>query len=163
MAAVFTSVVAADSIVSIVVAIRSVMDGDYLNALIHGAFAVVGIIGVARWYKVNFRVNYVGDKGKVSFWAKWRKKLTAEDIEFSDKFSLSDYKNQVSKRGWTTESIADAINNPVKVGESVNKYTGNSVTLYYVDDIHYVAVDDVTGKVIQVANLTESTWKMSGK
>lgn len=71
--------------------------------------------------------------------------------------------NQVSKRGWTTESIADAINNPVKVGESVNKYTGNSVTLYYVDDIHYVAVDDVTGKVIQVANLTESTWKMSGK
>ena len=51
----------------------------------------------------------------------------------------------------------------MKVGKNVNNYTGNSVTLYYVDDIHYVAVDDVTGKVIQVANLTESIWKMGGK
>ena len=69
------------------------------------------------------------------------------------------HKNQVAGRGWTNESIADAINNPVKVGKNVNKYTGNSVTLYYVDDIHYVAVDDVTGKVIQVADLTRKKWK----
>ena len=49
----------------------------------------------------------------------------------------------------------------MKVGKNVNKYTGNSVTLYYVDDIHYVAVDDVTGKVIQVAELTDPKWIMS--
>jgi len=49
-------------------------------------------------------------------------------------------------------------NNPVKTGTSVNKYTGNSFTVYYIDDVHYVAVDDVTGKVIQVADLNKADW-----
>lgn len=71
------------------------------------------------------------------------------------------YNNQVTIRGWTNDKIADAINNPVKLGNSVNKYTGNSVTLYYVDDIHYVAVDDVTNKVIQIADLRDPFWVMS--
>lgn len=71
------------------------------------------------------------------------------------------YNNQVTIRGWTNDKIADAINNPVKLGNSVNKYTGNSVKLYYVDDIHYVAVDDVTNKVIQIADLRDPFWVMS--
>lgn len=71
------------------------------------------------------------------------------------------YNNQVTIRGWTNDKIADAINNPIKLGNSVNKYTGNSVTLYYVDDIHYVAVDDVTNKVIQIADLRDPFWVMS--
>lgn len=70
MAAVFTSVVAADSIVSIVTAIRSVMDGDYMNALVYGAFAVAGIIGVCKWYKVDCQVDYVGERGIANF-ASW--------------------------------------------------------------------------------------------
>ncbi|WP_445659462.1 colicin E5-related ribonuclease [Aeribacillus sp. FSL K6-1121] len=68
------------------------------------------------------------------------------------------YKNQVAQRGWTKESIAKAINNPYKTAKSVNKYTGNSVTVYYKDKIHYVAVDDGTGKVIQVSDLNKSNW-----
>ena len=71
------------------------------------------------------------------------------------------YNNQVTIRGLTNDKIADAINNPIKLGNSVNKYTGNSVTLYYVDDIHYVAVDDVTNKVIQIADLRDPFWVMS--
>lgn len=55
-------------------------------------------------------------------------------------------KIKLLKRGWTKESIAKAINNPYKTAKSVNKYTGNSVTVYYKDKIHYVAVDDGTGK-----------------
>src|SRR5690606_11621880 len=54
--------------------------------------------------------------------------LTADDIKFSDKFSKPAYKNQITERGWTNRKIADTINNPVKTGTSVNKYTGNSVT-----------------------------------
>jgi hypothetical protein len=85
-------------------------------------------------------------------------KIKASDIQFSDKFNKPAYKKQVTERGWTNQSIADTINNPVKTAESVNKYTGNSVTAYYIDDIHYVAVDNVTGKVIQVADINKANW-----
>ena len=87
------------------------------------------------------------------------KPITAEDIQFSDKFLKPEYKNQITDRGWTREKIADAINNYTKVESSVNKYTGNSVTKYYVDDVHYVAQDDVTKKIIQVADLNDPDWK----
>ena len=67
LAAVFSAVMAADAIVSIVIAVRNVMDGDYLNALICASYAVVGIIGVCKWYKVTYRVDCTGPKGTVSF------------------------------------------------------------------------------------------------
>ena len=85
--------------------------------------------------------------------------VTADSIVFSDKFLQPAYKRQLRKRGWTNEKIADAINYPVKTEASKNKYTGNSVTLYFVDDIHYVAVDNGTGKVIQVADPSRSNWR----
>ena len=44
------------------------------------------------------------------------------------------------------------------MGDSINTYTGNPVKVYYVNDIHYVAVDTVTGKVIQVSNLFNPNW-----
>ncbi len=66
VAAVFSAVVATDSILSIVLAIRSVMDGDYLNALIYGAYAVVGIIGVCKRYNISSRVDIVGENGSIS-------------------------------------------------------------------------------------------------
>ncbi|OAB30169.1 hypothetical protein PMSD_20470 [Paenibacillus macquariensis subsp. defensor] len=87
-------------------------------------------------------------------------KLSGVNITFSDKFSKPRYKNQVADRGWTNDSIAAARNNPVKTGTSKNPYTGNEAKLYYVDDVHYVAVDNGTGKVIQVADLGKADWKM---
>jgi Fe2+ or Zn2+ uptake regulation protein len=51
------------------------------------------------------------------------------------------------------------INNPYKTGKSINRHNNdNPVTLYYLDDIHYVAVDDVTGKVIQVSDRRVDDW-----
>lgn len=55
--------------------------------------------------------------------------------------------------------IANTMNNPVKTTKSVNKKTGNSVTNYYINATHYVAVDDITGKVIQVSKLAKTDWK----
>ena len=80
------------------------------------------------------------------------------DIQFSDKFSKPAYKNQVAEKGWTNQTIADTINNSVKTATSVNKYTGNPVTAYYIDDVHYIAIDDITGKVIQVADMNKANW-----
>ncbi|MDE8564821.1 colicin E5-related ribonuclease [Anoxybacillus rupiensis] len=90
-------------------------------------------------------------------------KISAKDIVFSDKFKKSKYKNQVAKRGWTKESIAKTINNPYKITKAVNKYTGNSVTVYYKDKRHYVGVDDGTGKVIQVSDLNDPYWVFDPK
>ncbi len=70
---------AASSVVSIVLAIYSVSEGDYLNALVYGAVAVAGIIGVCRWWKVTYQVDYVGEKGSVKFCAKEVKK-SVDDI-----------------------------------------------------------------------------------
>mgnify|MGYP004529609567 CR=1 FL=1 len=88
-----------------------------------------------------------------------KKTVKPEDIVFSDKFLKEKNMKQVAERGWTLEKIADAINNPVKTGKSYNKYTHNSVTKYYTDEIHYVAVDDGTHKVIQIADLADANWK----
>ncbi|WP_227989870.1 colicin E5-related ribonuclease, partial [Streptococcus ruminantium] len=98
-------------------------------------------------------VDRVGAVGKIIT------KMEAGDIAFSDKFSKSHYSSQVSDRGWTNQKIADTINNPVKTTSGYNKYTNSSVTNYYVDDVHYVAVDDSTGKVIQIADLNNPNWK----
>ena len=85
--------------------------------------------------------------------------ITADEIKFSDKFSKPGYQNQVTQRGWSNQKIADAINNPTKTSTSYNEYTGGTVTNYYINDTHYVAVDNSTGKVIQVSNLYKSNWK----
>ena len=86
--------------------------------------------------------------------------LTSEAVQFSDKFYKSGYIDQVARRGWTSEMIANTFNNPVKIVTGfVNSATGNSATYYYIDEIHYVAFDDITGKVIQVADLLDSLWK----
>ena len=57
---------AASSVVSIVLAIYSVSEGDYLNALVYGAVAVAGIIGVYKWYRMSFKIDIIGSKGKIS-------------------------------------------------------------------------------------------------
>ncbi|QIK86783.1 hypothetical protein G7061_09230 [Erysipelothrix sp. HDW6B] len=84
--------------------------------------------------------------------------VSADDTEFSDKFSKPGYENQVSDRGWSNQKIVDIINNPYKTSDSINTYTGNPVKVYYVDEMHYVAVDTVTNKVIRVSDLFRSDW-----
>ncbi|WP_198020503.1 RHS repeat-associated core domain-containing protein [Anoxybacteroides tepidamans] len=127
-------------------------------------FVTVAIIESGIVVK-TFVQKTVGKAGKFvgKLLVKGTRKVSAKDIVFSDKFKKSKYKNQVAKRGWTKESIAKTINNPYKITKAVNKYTGNSVTVYYKDKRHYVAVDDGTGKVIQVSDLNDPYWVFDPK
>lgn len=88
-----------------------------------------------------------------------KNKVSPDDIVFSNKFKKSDYKDQVTKIGWDNHKIADTINNPVKTKKGYNKYSDSTVTHYYIDDIHYVSVDDSNGKIIQIADLADEEWK----
>lgn len=74
---------------------------------------------------------------------------------------MPSYKNQVTERGWTNQKIADAINEPYKIVDSVNKYTGNSAKVYFINETHYVVVDAVTNKVVQVSDLTKEIWEFT--
>ena len=96
---------------------------------------------------------------KASDASKAAKADVVSEVRFSDKFAHSKYKNQIAERGWDNKKIAETINNPIKTTKGYNKYTKSTVTNYYIDDIHYVAVDDSTGKVIQIADLTNPNWK----
>ncbi len=133
MADVFMSVVAADSIVSIVIAIRSVMDGDYMNALVYGAFAVAGIIGVCKWYNVNYQIDYVGEKGIARF-AGWKngETNTASPYEFvrthpqiKGRNKMSDFVKEIYNDGGIKETI---------------KYVEHDGHKYIVDGHHRVIV-----------------------
>lgn len=88
-------------------------------------------------------------------------KVIADDIKFTDKFSKPGYGNQVVSRGWSNQKIADAINNPYKVVDSVNNFTGNPAKVYFINDTHYVVIDSVTNKVVQVSDLTKEYWKFT--
>ena len=101
LAAVFSAVMAADAIVSIVIAVHNVMDGDYLNALICASYAVVGIIGVCKWYKVTYRVDCTGPKGTVSFTGEGESGThelpDVEDMKMSQ--TVQNHMNDVVKKG----------------------------------------------------------------
>lgn len=74
---------------------------------------------------------------------------------------MKDYEDQVAQRGWTKQQIADAINNPYKVADSVNKFTGNPAKVYYIDEVHYVVIDTVTRKVVQISDLLKDNWEFT--
>jgi RHS repeat-associated protein len=131
-------------------------DGHYAQLVIYGGVAAYRGYKLYKSYKSIKKLNTIN---KVVKKTKGTGKISAKDVVFSDKFKKTAYKNQVAERGWTNESIAKVINNPFKTTSAVNKYTNNSVTVYYKDKTHYVAVDNGTGKVIQVSNLNKSNWK----
>ncbi|MBF0779018.1 colicin E5-related ribonuclease, partial [Streptococcus cuniculi] len=112
----------------------------------------------SKGLKTADAIDDVGDAGRLIDKIA-SQSVTADDIIYSDKFKKGDYVNQVSRRGWDNQMIADTINNPVKTTKGYNSYTNSSVTNYYIDDIHYVAVDDSNGKVIQIADLGDSGWR----
>mgnify|MGYP000871242346 FL=1 len=121
--------------------------------------AKVASKGLKALDKVNdaSKATKAADKAKDA--SKAAKADVVSEVRFSDKFAHSKYKNQIAERGWDNKKITETINNPVKTTKGYNKYTKSTVTNYYIDDIHYVAVDDSTGKVIQIADLTKPNWK----
>jgi Colicin E5 ribonuclease domain len=66
--------------------------------------------------------------------------------------------NQVTKRGWSLDSIKEVMSNPALVRNTsdnpsvFNQANGNPVTYYYRSDGNYVVIDDITGQVVQVSD-----------
>ena len=86
--------------------------------------------------KANYRLGtfYLSSKDIIkakTYFLSATKEKDAQVLEISGNYNL-----------FIKNDIVNAINNPVKIGESTNKYTGNHVTLYYIDDVQYVAVDE---------------------
>lgn len=114
--------------------------------------AVMGNTGLNLWHGQGLNKGNEGASGA---------KVIADDIKFTDKFSMKDYKNQVASRGWSNQKIADAINSPYKVVDSVNNFTGNPAKVYFINETHYVVIDTVTNKVVQVSNVADDFWKFT--
>ena len=66
------------------------------------------------------------------------------NFEFTDK----KHANKAIERGWNEKSIENAKQNPIKVGESINRNTGNKSTVYFVDDNQYIVIDNVTNTIV---------------
>ena len=77
----------------------------------------------------------------------------------SDTKSTQKLNNEMSKRGWTEETVKDTVNNPYTTRKATNKATGNSATAYYNQNGAYVVIDDITKEVVQVSdNINPSSW-----
>jgi hypothetical protein len=71
---------------------------------------------------------------------------------------------QSLKRGWTDQDIQNTLDNPVATlpAPRGNLATGNSATIYYRKDGHYIIRDDVTGDIVQYSNTYDSGWLDEG-
>jgi RHS repeat-associated protein len=79
-----------------------------------------------------------------------------------DRVYLSDKKSgQAAKRGWTLDSIRDAVTNPAETRSNpniVNRANNNPVTYYYRADGYYVVIDNITGEVVQISDTYDPVW-----
>ena len=66
------------------------------------------------------------------------------NFEFTDK----KHANKAIERGWNEKSIENAKQNPIKVGESINRNIDNKSTVYFVDDNQYIVIDNVTNTIV---------------
>lgn len=71
--------------------------------------------------------------------------------------------NQLSRRGWSQNTIDKLVNNPYTTRSSINKATGNNATAYFRKDGHYVVRDDVTGDVVQMSDTKVSVGTGPGQ
>ena len=78
------------------------------------------------------------------------------NFEFTDK----KHANKAIERGWNEKSIENAKQNPIKVGESINRNTGNKSTVYFVDENQYIVIDNVTNTIVQTSDLNDKDWKV---
>jgi hypothetical protein len=65
----------------------------------------------------------------------------------------------MDRRGWTEKSIRKTIDDRFTTRPTTIRETGNPGTAYYNEDGTYVVVDDVTGKVTQIQDRFDPTWK----
>jgi hypothetical protein len=77
----------------------------------------------------------------------------------------SKIESQIAKRGWTQESVEEAIRNPArKVATRDTRHLASGgrandpATAYVTKDGSYVVRNDVTGDIVQVSDRTSSSW-----
>ncbi|MCI8271292.1 MAG: hypothetical protein HFG16_03155 [Erysipelotrichaceae bacterium] len=133
-----------------------ILNGQF-NASISSTGVSFGTLAGAITYVSGELKNTNGEQQNNDF----GNKISADDIKYSDKFSKGAYVNQVTERGWSNQKIADTINNPYKVVDSVNTFTGNPAKAYFINEIHYVVIDTITNKVVQVSDLADDFWKFT--
>jgi hypothetical protein len=85
--------------------------------------------------------------------------------ELKPKFSIK-IRKQLSKRGWTEESVREVINRPVhtKPTRDVRHRRDGTqenapATVYYQNDSNYVICNDLTGDVVQISNIFDPEWR----
>lgn len=68
---------------------------------------------------------------------------------------------QIGPRGWTKDSISETINNPETTHPVWDYTTGDKLpaTAYVQRGGGYVVVNDSTGEIVQVSDLTNPNWK----
>ncbi|MCM1126202.1 MAG: hypothetical protein NC429_06980 [Lachnospiraceae bacterium] len=67
--------------------------------------------------------------------------------------------NQMNSRGWAEDLIRNIVDNPYTTRISINKATGNFVTVFYTQQGSYVIVDDDIKAIVQISdNINPSTW-----
>jgi hypothetical protein len=77
------------------------------------------------------------------------------------KFNIPEKKvGQISRRGWTNESIQKTIQDPVKTMKSIDLETNEPATAYFCSDNQYVVIGNNSQKLVQVSNLHVSDWKI---
>ena len=87
-------------------------------------------------------------------------KTTSQDIVFgSGTKSGTKLANQMSSRGWTVDTVMDAVDNPFTTRVSINKATGSPATVFYTQQGSYVIIDDITKAIIQISdNINPLQW-----
>jgi len=131
---------------------RVVIGGTSLMAGVVGWFAGPAVVNVARSALV-----YAVSTGMILTYQipKW----VREAINWASQFSIPQkIIDQMSRRGWTPDSIRQTINTATQIGEATNRATGNSATVFFVANNYYVVVDNVTRVVIQISNKLDSGW-----
>jgi hypothetical protein len=84
--------------------------------------------------------------------------------ELNLKFGIK-IRKQLSKRGWTEESVREVINKPVRTKPTRDvrhRRDGTQenapATAYYQNDSNYVVCNDLTGEVVQISNTFDPEW-----
>lgn len=80
-----------------------------------------------------------------------------------DKVFLPEGKvNQAAKRGWPFDDILYVVSTPAQTRSNptiINRANNNPVSYYYRADGYYVAIDDITGQVVQISDTMNPLWK----
>ena len=134
-------------------------DGNGFNwcAAVEGAESVLALYGGMKMLEKGVQQianDIVNSITKDAF----KQPLQKEPIDW--RHTSARKANQAARRGWTNSDIQKTVEFPAETlpAPRGNMATGNSATIYYRSDGHYVILDSVTGDIVQVSNTLDFFW-----